>query len=111
MSAATDALLSRLFAEAALPALPPLLGAGELRVAGQTLSPHAAKLFNSERRYWQSKRGRAAPDKWLESRSGDLHPEVNIVALRPQLADLFDIKEVRPPRRYARIALAGACAC
>lgn len=111
MSAATDALLSRLFAEAALPASPPALGAGELRFAGQTLSPQAAKLFNSERRYWQQKRGRAAPGKWLEARSGEPHPEVSVEELRPQLADLFDIKEVRAPRRCARIALAGGCEC
>jgi hypothetical protein len=110
MSAATDALLSRLFAEAALPASPPALAPGELWFAGQTLSPKVAKLFNSERRYWQQKRGRVARGKWLEARV-DPPPEVSVEQLRPQLADLFDIKEVSPPRRCARIARARGCAC
>ena len=95
MSAATDALLSRLFKEAALPAAPPPLAAGELRFAGQTLSAAVAKLYRSERRLWLQQRRSGDAGKWLEPHSGELPPDVSLDQLRAQLADFFDIREAR----------------
>ena len=104
MSAASDALLGRLFAEGALPAQAPPLAAGELRVAGATLSSGAAQLYTREKGRWL--RGCSATmgiGKWLRPCATELPAGVEIEPLRKQVAHLFGIPEVRRRRR-------GACA-
>ena len=100
MSAATDALLRRLFADGAVPASAPPLAAGERRVAGQTLSAAVARLHWKERKLWTKGRCTVAPGKWLKP-TGELPPDLHADELRKQLALLFDIPEVRLRRRRA----------
>jgi hypothetical protein len=105
MSAASDALLRWLFAEGALPAQAPPLGAGELRVAGATLSTGVARLYRRERPYWtKCLTGRISSGRWLKPHGAELPPGVCISRLRTQLAKLFGIPEVRRRRRTPRSA-------
>ena len=107
MSAETDALLRRLFAEGALPAEPPALAKGELRFAGQTLSPSVAQLYRSERKRWEQTRRGSRASAWFEPFGTELPPDVSAASLRKQLASLFGIREVRSRAAAARIARAG----
>ena len=102
MSAASDAMLSRLFAEGALAAEAPPLAAGELRVAGATLSAGAAQLYTREKGRWlKTMYGKIAPGKWLKPCGDELPEGVDIEQLRTQVAKLLGIPEVRRPAACA----------
>ena len=96
MSAATDALLARLFAEGALPAAPFPLQAGEVVVAGTWLSRGVAELYRVERARWM--RRKSPPGAWLTLVEELLPPDTSASDLRSDLRRLFGLSRVRAPR-------------
>ena len=105
-------MLSRLFAEGALAVEAPPLAAGELRVAGATLSAGAAQLYMREKGRWlKTMYGKIAPGKWLKPCGDELPEGVDIEQLRPQVAKLLGIPEVRRPAACAPEAARADAAC
>lgn len=109
MSAASDALLGRLFAEGALPAQAPPLAEGEERVAGATLSAGVARLHAREKGRWLRGCSHSmAAGKWLRPCDAELPPGVDVTLLRKQVSQLLGIPEVRAARSAPKRARADA---
>jgi hypothetical protein len=99
MSAASDALLSRLFAKGALAAEAPPLAEGEERVAGSTLSAGAAQLYVREKGRWvRNCSPSMSAGRWLRPCGAELPSGVDIEQLRLQVAQLLGTPEVRRAR-------------